>query len=273
MKELTLTLLDGRRTLALFPLSPEEYAHLDLESDIPAPLPVILPRLQAALTAGHARLRYAQQALKSALNAPISGQLQATVTCTTAPPPAPAEKLSGCLHISQFPTGPKPRRACVVGKGPSMMEWKNVPDVDVFFTLNEATYAVDRLHFHCRGDGHVPGARAMDWLPSYAVPFVPERIRHYYGYGWWFHWEDIGSEGICLTAIEAVRLAHWMGAQEIIFCGMDALRTGDTSHVSWVASERNLRYGMRDQRDRFLALPEEITAKIRHFDGSPMVSV
>lgn len=186
--------------------------------------------------------------------------------------PAIQQKLSGVLHISQFPRGPKPKRACIVGKGPSMDEWRNIPDVDVYFTVNEATYAVDRLHFHCRGDGHRPGFRAMDWLPSFAVPFIPARLRHYYGYGYYFEWEDIGSDGICLTSIQAVRLAHWMGADEIILCGLDALRNGDETYTDWVANDRNKNFGMRDQKDRFRLLPPEIAAKCRHFDGTPMVN-
>jgi len=177
------------------------------------------------------------------------------------------------LHISKFPKqDPPPGRACIVGKGPSMMEWRNVPDVDVYFTINEATYAVDRQHFHCRGDVNRKGHRFCDWLPPYAVPIVPERIKDYYNYGYWFKWEDIGSNGICLTAIEAIRLAYWMGCRDIVLCGLDALRTGDTSYDPLVQNERNAKHKIRDQKDRMMALPRELQACCRNFDGTPLVN-
>jgi len=176
------------------------------------------------------------------------------------------------LHLSKFPRDKAPRKACIVGKGPSLTKWREVPDVDAYFTVNEATYMVDRQHFHVRGDGNRKEHRFCDWLQSFAVPMVPERLKEYYGYGYWFTWDDIGSDGICLTSIMAVRLAYWMGAREIVLCGFDALRTGDVSYDAQVVNSRNRSLPYNDQKSRFRDLPEALKSCCRHFDGSELVN-
>jgi len=162
------------------------------------------------------------------------------------------------LHLSQFPRVGVPKRCCIVGKGPSIHAWESVPDIDAYFALNEATYAVNRQHFACRGDGNRKGHRFCDWLPSYAVPMVHERIKDLFGYGYWFTWDDIGSDAICLTVIQAVRLAYWMGCRDITMCGCDALFGGTTDYAAEVANIRNQSLPFKEQRDRFSELPAEI---------------
>jgi hypothetical protein len=179
----------------------------------------------------------------------------------------PVRRPGMLLHLSKFPRRGNPRRALIVGKGPSMMNWRDVPDIDLYFTLNEATYAVDRQHFHCRGDGNTTDHRFCDWLPSYAVPIVPERIKDYYNYGYWFRWEDIGDDVICLTVIEAVRLAYWMGARKIVMVGCDALFGGTTEYSELVRNSRNSTCRYKEQRDRFLQLPQELLACCEDWQG------
>ena len=77
---------------------------------------------------------------------------------------------------------------------------------------------------------------------------------------------------ICLTAIQAVRLAYWMGARDIILCGLDALRTGDESYDPTVVNARNASLKMKTQRRRFRSLPKEIRGCCHHFDGSELVN-
>ena len=177
------------------------------------------------------------------------------------------------LHLSKFPRRACPRRALIVGKGPSMLEWRGVPDVDAIFTLNEATYVVDRQHFHCRGDGNIKDHRFCDWLPSYAVPMVPERIKNYYNYGYWFRWEDIGDTTICLTVVQAMRLAWWMGARDIVMTGCDALYGGTTEYSPLVRNARNANCRYKEQRDRVCQLPEEMLRCCSDWTGKPLTDV
>lgn len=178
-----------------------------------------------------------------------------------------ANSKRGLLHISKFPTNTAPRRALIVGKGPSMTAWSSVPDIDAYFTLNEATYVVDRQHFHCRGDGNREGHRFCDWLPHYAVPMVHARIKDYYGYGYWFEWMDIGDDSICLTVVQAMRLAYWMGCRDIVMVGCDALFNGTTEYSALVANSRNLKCRYKEQRDRVSLLPREFLQCFSNHEG------
>jgi len=172
------------------------------------------------------------------------------------------------LHLSKFPTEFAPRRTLIVGKGPSIGLWHTVPDIDAVFTCNEATYAVNRQHFHCRGDGNRKEHRFCDWIPSYAVPIIPQRIRHLYSYGYWFSWNDIGDGNICLTTVQALRLAYWMGSRDITFVGCDALFNATTQYASGYANIRNIRNRFKEQRNRFARLPQELLACCHNYDGT-----
>lgn len=177
------------------------------------------------------------------------------------------------LHISEMKCPVPPQRSCIVGKGQSMMEWKNVPDVDLFLTLNEATYFVDRQHFHCRGDcnkppsGGLPGHRFCDWLPHWAVPVVPARCKDYYNYGYWFDWWDIDEPSICLTVIQAMRIAYRMGCRDIVMVGCDALFGDSQQYHKGVASHRNNILQIREQRDRVIQRPHDILSCCRDYRG------
>ena len=180
-------------------------------------------------------------------------------------------KQKGVLRITDFPKF-KASKACVVGKGPSADDWKKV-DADVFLTINEAVYLVNRACYCVRGDGNRATHRFMEWLPAYATPIMPARLRDFYNYGWYFLWEDIKLPTICLTTLMAIRLAyHLFDPDEIICCGLDALHkpSMDRYHPD-LGNPRNIQHGMGDQRPRVKKLEPEIYKRCKHFDGDELV--
>ena len=171
----------------------------------------------------------------------------------------------GRLHVSAL--RPCYGVACVVGKGVSIVDYAKV-EADVFLTVNDACYAVKRQHFAVRGDGNIPDARFMDWLPHYSIPMMPERLKDYYGYGYWFDWTDIGLVDICLTTLMAIRLAHHVFKAERIVCvGLDSFYQRDSHYHRGFLNSRNvfLNGNSLGHHVRAKSLGGEILSKCSHY--------
>jgi hypothetical protein len=164
----------------------------------------------------------------------------------------------------------KARRACVVGKGPTIREHRNV-DADLFISGNEAIYEVGHGVF-TRYDMNTRFFRFCIDLPEGVIPIVPQHIRFYYPEGYWFTWLDVNSAMLIPTTICGIHIAAHLGAREIILCGVDALR-GDTSYDPAVANVRNTKYGLGDQRVQFQGIREDIRSRCSFFDGQPLNEV
>lgn len=178
----------------------------------------------------------------------------------------------GVVHVSKF-AAHKASVVCIVGKGPSAEKWRDV-DADVFITINDAAYLLDRACYAVRGDGNTLDHRFMEWLPAHVTPIMPARLRKVYNYGWWFTWSDIGLDTICLTTLMAIRLAHHLfHAERIICCGLDGLHGGSPEYHPLIANERNKAIGHRDQRPRVRTLEPEIYIKCQHWNGKELVCV
>jgi len=175
------------------------------------------------------------------------------------------------LPISEYPYRYPESTVIVVGKGPSIVDSDHY-DACPCISCNEAVYYTGRGIF-TRFDTEPPGDFGFCAnLPDGVDAIIPSHLQGLYYPAWYFEPEDLLLKQPAPTVVQAVCIANYLGASEIVMCGFDALEYNDFSYYGRVSNPRN-RNWKTDQKPQFRYLvPPAILAKCRFHSGTTLLS-